>query len=283
MSPIRKKNVMTLSGVSLGGKSDYQVWMFAAAGFCLLLIAAHSLVSVVTEVAEAPVPKQIQIEELPSPKPASISDAQGRKEAFFNYFLPYIESANGEALRDRADALRLQQHFHRYGELNGSRLARLNDLRERYALEPVAVASDWAFDTLLARADTVPASLALSQAAIESAWGTSRFAQEGNNLFGMWCYKPGCGIVPRKRPAGRTYEVAAYQSPEESFRAYLRNLNTNASYEDLREIRFAHRSNGIEPSGYELAAGLVRYSQERWVYVEKVRSVIVRSGLELAR
>ncbi len=281
MSPIRKKNLMALSGVTFGGKSDYQSWMFAAAGLCLLLIATQAPIGGDSEVADTP--QQIQTEERPEPQFASVSDVQARKEAFFNYFLPYMDSANGEALRDRAETLRLEQHFRRYGELNGSRLARLNALRAAYGLEAVASASDWAFETLLVRADTVPASLALSQAAIESAWGTSRFAQEGNNLFGMWCYKPGCGIVPRKRPAGRTYEVAAYPTPEESFRAYLRNLNTNASYEDLREIRYAHRSNGVEPSGYDLAAGLVRYSQERWVYVEKVRSVIARSGLELAR
>lgn len=269
---------MTLRGVTFGGKADYQTWMFAAAGLSLLLIAAYSLFNVVEEAIV-----EYQIEHRPTPEFASIADVQARKEAFFEYFLPYVEEANTEVLEDRAEVIRLQQSFERYGSLSGGRLGRLNDLLEEYGLEAVDAPSWREFETLLERVDTVPASLALAQAAIESAWGTSRFAIEGNNLFGMWCYKPGCGIVPRRRPAGRTYEVAAYDTAEDSFRAYLRNLNTNASYEDLREIRFAHRSNGVEPSGYDLAAGLVRYSQERWTYVEKVRGVILKSGLELAR
>src|SRR5690606_31333266 len=71
-------------------------------------------------------------------------------------------------------------------------------------------------DRLLRRVDVIPPSLVLAQAANESAWGTSRFAQLGNNLFGMRSYEPGTGIVPKKRPRGETWEVAAYDSVRDS-------------------------------------------------------------------
>ncbi|MFG1489074.1 glucosaminidase domain-containing protein, partial [Oceanospirillum sp. HFRX-1_2] len=81
-------------------------------------------------------------------------------------------------------------------------------------------------DELLLRVSPVPAELVLVQAANESAWGRSRFAREGNNLFGQWCFSRGCGLVPSERPKGQYHEVAVFKSPQLSIRAYLKNLNT---------------------------------------------------------
>lgn len=276
MSPIRKPNLSLLRGIKSGEDSDYQTWVFAAAALSLLLIAAYSLVTVVEESRR----EQRIVEDVLMPAFSSIPDVQARKEAFFRFLTPYVEEANTQVLEDRTVILKLQTYYERNGELSDDRLVELNLLLELYDIDPVAKASSSTFQELLRRADTIPASLALAQAAIESAWGTSRFAREGNNLFGIWCYQPGCGMVPRRRPAGKTYEVAAYSSPRESFLAYMRNLNTNDSYSDLREIRFQYRVNGVEPSGYDLAAGLTQYSQERWTYVEKVRSLISYNRLE---
>ena len=72
---------------------------------------------------------------------------------------------------------------------------------------------------LILRVDVIPVSLALAQAANESAWGTSRFALEGNNVFGQWCYKKGCGIVPAERRSGATHEVKSFTSVERSVQA----------------------------------------------------------------
>lgn len=276
MSPERKQNLSLLQGIRLGSGSDYQTWMFAVTGMCLLLIATYSAFNVVEEAFEETPP----YEEVALPDFAGINDVQARKRAFFAFLEPFVEQANRQILEERAEVLKLQQRFERRRRLGGSRLESFNELRERYKLEPVEAASAESFEELLLRADTIPASLALAQAAIESGWGTSRFARQGNNLFGMWCYDPGCGIVPQRRPAGRSYEVAAYDSPRESFMAYLRNLNTNPSYASLWEIRSTHRENGFEPSGRDLAAGLTRYSQERWRYVEKVRGLISQNRLD---
>lgn len=283
MCPARRNNLNLLRGVTIEGRADYQTWMFAAAGLSLILIAAYSLFNVVEEQIEERriEERRVEVEARPVPNFASISDIGERKAAFFGYFRPFVDDANRAILEDRTEVLKLQQSFERNGRLSGRRLEALNALLVAYDLDPVTAVEAATFHRLLRRADTVPTALALAQAAIESGWGTSRFARQGNNLFGMWCYKPGCGIVPKRRPPGRIYEVAAYPTPADSFKAYLRNLNTNDSYADFREIRYQHRVVGAEPSAYELAAGLTRYSQERWAYVDKVQNMIRQHSLEL--
>ncbi len=276
MSPKRTPNMSFLSGVTLGKKGDYQTWMFAAAGLSLLFIAVYSVFSVVETIID----DSDRYEEIHLPNFAAINSTKERKQAFFNFLEPFVVEANGDILEERAKALKLQAYFERNGSLNSGRLEALNELREAYLLDPVESASKGSFEELLNRVDTIPTSLALAQAALESGWGTSRFARQGNNLFGIWCYKPGCGLVPKRRSAGKQHEVTVYRSPRESFLAYLRNLNTSSAYEALRDIRSAHRENGVEPSGRDLAPGLVQYSEERWTYVDKVRGMISANRLE---
>lgn len=265
-----------LSGVTLGRRGDYQTWMFAAAGLSLLFIAVYSVFSVVENIID----DSDRDEQVTLPNFASIASSKERKQAFFAFLEPFVSEANDKILEERAQALKLRSYFERNARLNDSRLEDFNALRESYELEPVEEATSSGFDELLSRVDTVPASLALAQAALESGWGTSRFARKGNNLFGIWCYEPGCGLVPARRSPGKSHEVTKYKTPRDSFLAYLRNLNTGGAYTGLRDIRAAHRENGVEPSGRDLAQGLVRYSEERWAYVEKVRNMISVNRLD---
>lgn len=274
MSPKRKPNMSFLSGVTHAGKSDYQIWMLAAAGISLLLIAVYTLFNLAGSLFED------RFDDVDLPDFAAITSSSERKQAFFDFLEPYVAQANEQILEERAAALKLQSYYDRNGKLSRGRLADFNALRESYKFDPVETPTARDFEDLLNRVDIIPASLALAQAAIESGWGTSRFARQGNNLFGIWCYEPGCGLVPQRRPAGKTYEVAAYPSPRASFLDYLRNLNTGSAYVGLRDIRSTHRENGVEPTGSDLASGLSRYSQERWTYVEKVRGLIASNGLD---
>ena len=123
-------------------------------------------------------------------------------------------------------------------------------------------------------------SLALAQAAKESGWGTSRFAREGNNYFGQWCYKAGCGIVPASRAPGRTHEVEAFDSPAESVASYMRNINTHSGYKSFREARKVQRSEADALSGVALAAELSQYSERRDAYVAELRQLIVGNDLD---
>ena len=116
-------------------------------------------------------------------------------------------------------------------------------------------------------------------AAKESGWGTSRFAREGNNLFGEWCFDSGCGTVPRNRAEGRSHEVKNFSSPKMSVRSYIHNLNTHDSYTDFRDARAGMRAAGRVLSGLTLAEQLSRYSERRLVYVEEIVSLIRTNDL----
>ena len=87
---------------------------------------------------------------------------------------------------------------------------------DEYGMKDFDVANDVSWPLLLNRVDVIPPSLALAQGANESAWGTSRFSKEGNNYFGQWCFKLGCGLVPRQRDSGAQHEVAKFDSPRQS-------------------------------------------------------------------
>ena len=117
-----------------------------------------------------------------------------RKQAFIGYFVPLITATNAEVLEDRETALKLRDSS---VDLGIFERRALHSLAESYALKEFDEENTQHWKELLKRVNTVPPSLALAQGANESAWGTSRFAQEGNNYFGQWCFQPGCGLVPK--------------------------------------------------------------------------------------
>jgi Bax protein len=129
------------------------------------------------------------------------------------------------------------------------------------------------------RIDVVPRSLILIQAAKESGWGTSRFALQGNNLFGQRCYASGCGL----EPAGvddPNFNVATFGSIDESVASYVRNLNTHPQYLEFRRKREALRAEQRRLSGVVLADSLDDYSERGGDYVEEIKTMIVDNDLE---
>jgi Bax protein len=133
---------------------------------------------------------------------------------------------------------------------------------------------------LLSRVDEIPPSLALAQAANESAWGTSRFAREGNNLFGQWTWDKSQGMLPKQRPTGATHYVRRFQSLRASVRAYMRNLNTHGAYAELRDHRQRLRQGGVPVTGMRLAGGLTAYSERGMAYVNEIREMISFNRLQ---
>ncbi|NCF45113.1 MAG: hypothetical protein GWP70_09880 [Proteobacteria bacterium] len=194
-----------------------------------------------------------------------------KKRAFFDYLRPLISSNNEQVLahRTRLSAIAIAP----LSELSRSERSFTQMLIERYevdeTLAPAALRAE-----LLNRLDIVPVSLALSQAAKESAWGTSRFARQGNNLFGQWCYEKGCGLVPLQRGAGQVHEVARFASVNDAVASYLRNINSHRAYSDLRSARAAMRAQGQTINGLALAAHLTRYSERGQAYVDEIQSMI---------
>ena len=219
------------------------------------------------------------LQTLPRDLPDITSNSK-KKRLFFQSLLPMILLANNEIRQERAQVLKFQQLVNRGTELTESQLQTLTALTRRYKIKSDSVTSKQVFAELLMRVDTIPAELALAQAANESAWGTSRFSQLANNLFGEWTFKSGTGIIPEDRPDGATYEVRRFDNVYESIRSYLLNLNTHFAYQELRQLRAKARAENQPLDGFKLAEGLFRYSIRGEAYVKDLQSLIRLNRLD---
>lgn len=202
-----------------------------------------------------------------------------KKHAFFMGLLPMVLLANQEIEHERRDFLAILDRSRFDEELSQSDQTRLDEMLAHYDLRGNPLTDHRIRATLLRRIDTIPPALVLAQAANESAWGTSRFARQGNNLFGEWTFKPGTGIVPAGRPEGATYEVRKFTSIYDSIRSYMRNLNTHGAYFKLREIRNNLRREDKPVTGLALAPGLLNYSQRGEDYVADIQGMIRHNRL----
>ncbi|MFQ5328437.1 MAG: glucosaminidase domain-containing protein [Thermodesulfobacteriota bacterium] len=133
---------------------------------------------------------------------------------------------------------------------------------------------------LLSRVDSLPVAMVLAQAAQESGWGTSRFAREGNSLFGEWTFRKGAGITPSERLEGKSHTVRAFPTLRASVRSYMRNINVSRAYRELRVMRAEMRRTDAPFNAYTLASGLKRYSERGEMYVRDIRTIIKGNGLD---
>lgn len=193
---------------------------------------------------------------LSKPDFSTIENVEERKQAFFDYIYPALVNSSKKVLAERKLILAKGPTRH---------------LCEKYR---VTCSSDSARDKLLAKVNIVLPSQVLAQAAIESAWGRSRFAKKANNYFGVWCWTPGCGLVPLKRPEGEQYWVKSYDSIESSMDDFLLNLNRHKAYSDFRNAR--QRS----LNSVEWVKHLTAYSQEEHIYTDKIRKTILSNNLQ---
>lgn len=209
----------------------------------------------------------------------SIAHTPDRKRAFFEYLTPAVEFQN-EVVEERRLILAGIKIKLEYGmELSLSDVMFLAEMGKRYRIKPNASLAR-AMVQLNRRMDIVPPAMVLSQAAMESGWGTSRFARTANNMFGQWCFTKGCGVVPSQRDTSAKHEVAKYDRVDLAVQSYFRNINTQPSYTALRGIRQQARAEGRLPTGQELVAGLGKYSARGDDYIEELRSMIRSNQLE---
>ena len=229
-----------------------------------------------------PAPAADQPGTVPDDKqPGAGGDALPSTDAaqFVESLLPLIETENQRILALRQDLLDLSGRLDSGIGLDRVQRERLRQLARTYRIEGNPLEDAGVREALIKKVDSVPASLALAQAANESAWGKSRFAREGNNLFGIWTYDEDKGIVPRRRTPGKKHLVRRFDSIGESVRYYLHTLNSHPAYESMREIRAGMRASGQAPDPLLLAAGLTGYSAKGEQYVELIRDMIRRFDL----
>jgi Bax protein len=202
----------------------------------------------------------------------AFTDVKAKKQAFFDYMYYFIEKVNLEVLERRVtiDAI-LEKSA---DKLTQQDIAFVDEMSELYLKDHDSSDTLASAKILQEYIRVIPPSLALAQAANESAWGTSRFATDANNFFGQWCFKKGCGLIPSQRNSGQVHEVRKFESPEGSVRSYIRNLNTHYTYDELREIRDNLYDKNKPVTGIDLAEGLKGYSERGEEYVKELQSMI---------
>jgi len=198
-----------------------------------------------------------------------IENSKKRKEFFIQIVLPLIVKENSNIRIDRktlfsiinksnnsdAEKLWLEKKYKQYGVKSGD------------------------LSSLKVRMDEIPVSLAIAQAAKETGWGTSRFAQEGNALFGQWTWS-GEGLKPKDAEADEGHKVMKFNVLQASVRAYQRNLNTHRTYREFRKARAELRDLNRPLDSLELSKYLNKYAETGNQYVEVLQKIIKQNNLK---
>ena len=198
----------------------------------------------------------------------SIDNTKKRKSFFIQIVLPLIVEENAKIKLDRKELFRILSK-----NINTKKEKKwLKEKFKQYGLK------DGDFYSLKIRMDEIPVSLALAQAAKETGWGTSRFAQEGNALFGQWTWN-GNGIKPAGADEDAKHKVAKFSVLKASVRAYQRNLNTHKSYIEFRKERAIQRDNNNKLDSLVLVNYLDKYAETGQQYIEVLKKIIEQNSL----
>ena len=211
---------------------------------------------------------------------AQIPENRVRRSVFFQSILPLVLQVNEEILSDRRRLWRLRYRAAMDMKVEATDRLWLAVLAERYRTKRGGDVLK-TIDALLNRADVIPPSLALAQAAEESGWGTSRFVREGNAIFGQWATVETGNLVPLKRDAGKNHAIKTFPNLLDSVRSYAANLNTHRAYRGFRKARAIVRASGAALDGKALIANLKSYSARGPKYVKTIRSIIDANKLRL--
>ncbi len=198
-----------------------------------------------------------------------IENTKKRKEFFIQIILPLIIKENNNIRLDRKTL------FNIINKNNNTDLEKqwIEKKFKQYGV------SSRDLSTLKIRLDEIPVSLAIAQAAKETGWGTSRFAQEGNALFGQWTWS-GEGLKPKEAEEGKGHKVMKFNVLQASVRAYQRNLNTHSTYKEFRKVRAELRDQGKPLDSMELSKYLNKYAETGNQYVEVLQKIIKQNKLK---
>lgn len=196
-----------------------------------------------------------------------------KKEIFFRLLAPVILRSNELILLEKDELAKLTTNLPHDENTDNPRLLALA-LKYKVIKKTGTQISPAQLQELKIRIDVIPPSLALAQGAEESGWGTSRFALLGNSLFGQWDFS-GNGIKPeQQRTELGNYGLAAFETPLDAVRAYAKNLNTHRAYTHMRTLRAQIRKEGRQPTGFELAGTLNKYSERGQAYVDGLHAIM---------
>jgi len=202
---------------------------------------------------------------------SELDNIEQRKRIFIQILLPIVLSENEKIIEDRRKltAIMNRKSFKKDADW-------LNEKFQQYKVKNNSVKE------LLVKMDIIPPSLAIAQAAYESGWGTSRFATEGNALFGQWGWKENKGMVPENRGEDEKHEISKFNKIRYAVSAYKNNLNTHPFYEEFRIERAKQRSGRLSGSisGIKLIKHVHKYSIKGDDYVLGLKKIIEQNSLQ---
>lgn len=203
-----------------------------------------------------------------------LREVEDRKSIFIKTVLPLILRVNEEIAEDRSRLLSLDARVKAGAVPGPAELRWLHSLAVAYGLEATEddILPDLA--ALLLRVDEIPVALALAQSIEESGWGTSRFAREGNALYGQYAWRESAGLKPIGSGADTAHVVRSFDRVIDAAAAYSLNLNTHPAYRDFRAARARLRAAGKPLDAEALAGHLLRYSERGQDYVRTLRIII---------
>ena len=191
-----------------------------------------------------------------------------KKETFLQILLPLVVAENESIVKDRKYLLEILKQ--NQSEKNKKWI---NKKYKKYRVSQKNI------DELIEKMDIIPVSIALAQAAKESGWGTSRFALEGNAIFGQWTWN-GVGIEPLEKVEGTKHKILKFPLLRASVKAYITNLNTHAGYKSFRQKRLELRNQNKSLSGLDLIHELDNYAQTGKEYTKILEKIINQNDLD---
>ena len=191
-----------------------------------------------------------------------------KKETFLKILLPLVVAENARIKKDKKYLLKILKENQNKKNINW-----INKKYKQYKI------SNKNINELMERMDVIPASIALAQGAKESGWGTSRFALEGNAIFGQWTWN-GVGIEPLEKVDGQKHKILKFPILRASVKAYITNLNTHSGYKNFRKKRLELRENNKNLSGLDLIHELSNYAQTGKEYTKILEKIIKQNDLD---
>ena len=197
-----------------------------------------------------------------------LSNTRLKKETFIKIVLPLVVAENERILADRKKLKRILKK------------KQTSDLEKQWLRQKLLEykVKKGNMDELVERVDIIPTSIALAQAAKESGWGTSRFALEGNAMFGQWTWSDN-GIAPLDREGNKNHKILKFPILRASVKAYQNNLNTHKSYSNFRDKRMTMREKNKSIKGLELTETLKNYAQTGSEYTKILNQIIIQNRL----
>tara|TARA_B100001248_G_C27379674_1_gene456247 strand:- start:607 stop:1566 length:960 start_codon:yes stop_codon:yes gene_type:complete len=202
------------------------------------------------------------------------------KKDFVKTVLPIIINENQNILMTRSFVKNLKNKLETFRTLENKEIRTLNDIAKNYNIKYLKKHKLDLVNEILFNVDVIPNSIVLAQAAIESGWGSSRFAREHNALFGEYTYDTEKGVIPLNRDSGKTHLIKSFNSLDSSVKSYFNNINSHYAYREFRDIRKIMRDKNNFSNVNLLVEKLETYAADS-NYVNTIRSVIEKNNFKL--